>query len=372
MTRRDCAHRSDRSAICSARPVEDTACPAARSERAPSRAAPRRRSRLLAIGHHRGFVLGLVLGLAGTALSTTPAAAQMAGALGKPLPSPDLPVGTVSVRVVAGSAASPVVGTDVTLVVNGAPRVARTDSAGRAQFPGLPAGATVVAKVLDEDKAEKASEEFQVPAQGGARVMITTKPWQAGAAGAPFAGGAGGMPEPRQMSGEARGEQADPASTLTVRVTYNDFKDTPEGVPVHLVGYSADDKVSYQVTRSDAAGRVQFHDLDITGGTSYFALAQLPRNGAVDRLTSMPVILESQFGVRMVLSGDKRDSTAASIDDFGKADAQIATPAGKVRVAFDGVADLTTKVTLVDAATGKVIATGKPELGAPDPERDRA
>ena len=88
--------------------------------------------------------------LGGVALNAAPAAAQMAAALGKPLPSPDLPVGTVSVRIVAGSAASPVVGTDVTLVVNDTPRVARTDSAGRATFGGLPAGAKVIAHVTDE------------------------------------------------------------------------------------------------------------------------------------------------------------------------------------------------------------------------------
>src|SRR5437868_2500053 len=147
------------------------------------------------------LVVAVAIGAAGVALVPAPAAAQIAAALGKPLPSPDLPVGTVVTRIVAGSAASPVVGTDVTLVVNGAPRVARTDSAGRATFPGLPVGATVLAKVLDADKGEHASEEFAIPDSGGMRVLITTKPWQGGAGGgAPFAGGAGGMPEPRSMS----------------------------------------------------------------------------------------------------------------------------------------------------------------------------
>ena len=49
------------------------------------------------------LVLMFVLGVAGIALAATPAAAQPAAALGKPLPSSDLPAGTVSVRVVAGS-----------------------------------------------------------------------------------------------------------------------------------------------------------------------------------------------------------------------------------------------------------------------------
>lgn len=334
----------------------------------PHRAAPRRLRQPLLV-----LALGLGIGLAGIALAVAPAAAQIAAALGKPLPSPDLPVGTVSVRVVAGSASSPVVGTDVTLVVNGKPRQARTDSAGRATFPGLPAGATVVAKALDEDKAEHPSEEFTIPDSGGMRVLISTKPWQSGAGGAPFAGGAGGMPNPRSMSGEARGEQADPPGMITVRVTYNDFKDSPAGVPVALVGYSADDSVSYQVQNTDGDGRVKFTDLDRSGGTSYFAMALLPRNGAVDRLISTHVVLESQVGVRMVLSSEKRDSTAPPIDDFAKADPQVATPAGKVRVMLEVVSDFSkAKVTLVDAATHKVLGESRPEQSPPDPSQVQA
>jgi hypothetical protein len=326
---------------------------------------PRRPSLVLVLG------LGVGLGLAGVALDAAPAAAQMAAALGRPLPSPDLPVGTVSVRVVAGSAASPVVGTDVTLVVNGTPRQARTDSAGRATFPGLPVGATVVAKALDEDKTEHPSSEFAIPDSGGMRVLISTKPWQGGAGGAPFAGGAAGMPSPRSMSGEPRGEQSDPPGVITVRVTYNDLKDSPAGVPVGLVGYSADDTVSYQVQNTDADGRVKFTDLDRSGGTSYFAMALLPRNGAVDRLISTHVVLASQVGVRLVLSSEKRDSTAPAIDDFAKADPPIATPAGKVRVVLEGIGDLKAKVTLVDAATRKLLGEARPE-SAPDPSRVQA
>lgn len=318
----------------------------------------------------RGIRAILVLvGLGLTSLLTaSPALAQIAAALGKPLPSPDLPVGTVSVRIVAGSSASPVVGTDVTLLVNNAPRAARTDSAGRASFAGLPAGAAVVAKVLDEDKVEHASEQFTVPDSGGTRVMITTKPWQAGAGGdAPFAGG-GAPPNPRQMSGEVRPQRGDPSGTITVRLTYDDFNDSPEGVPVALVGYAADDTTSYQVANSDKAGRVQFSDLDRSGGTAYYAFAQLPRNGAIDRLMSSYVVLDSQTGVRVLLSSEKRSSKAPPIDDITKFDQPVATPAGKVRVVVDGgLADLSATVALIDAATKKQVAQAKVEAAAPDP-----
>lgn len=336
----------------------------ARRPGTPARAVPRRRAGSSSV------MLALALGVAGVALAEAPAQAQIAAALGKPLPSPDLPVGTVSVRIVAGSAASPVVGTDVTLVVNGTPRVARTDSAGRATFPGLAAGATVIAKVLDEDKAEHASEEFAIPGSGGMRVMITTKPWQAGAGGgAPFAGGGGGMPNPRSLSGEARGDQSIAPGTLNVRVTYDDFKDSPSGVPVALVGYSADDTTTFQLVASDKDGRARFEGLDRSGGTSYFAMAQLPRNSAVDRLTAGPIVLDSQVGIALALSSEKRGSPAAVIDDLSKSDPQVATPAGKLRVVLEGMPDLKAKLTLVDAETRKPLGQATPERTPPDPSR---
>jgi hypothetical protein len=314
----------------------------------------------------------LVLGVAATGalFASSSAIAQPAAAIGRPLASPDLEVGTVSVRVVAGSMSSPVVGTTVTLAVNGTPREARTDAAGRAQFAGLPPGATVAATVIDADKAPHVSEEFPVPGSGGVKVVLTTKPWQAGeGAGGSGAAGGPGMPNPRQLSGEGRGERSDPPGTLTIRVSYDDFKDTPAGVPVTLVGYAADATVSYLVSKTDSSGRVQFTDLDRSGGTSYFAMTQMERNGGIDRIVSSPVLLESQTGVRMVLSTEKRDSKSPPIDDLGKADPQQATPAGKVRVTLEGLADKTTKVTLVDIASKQTIGEAQAEVGAPDPSR---
>jgi hypothetical protein len=321
-------------------------------------------------GNQRGarIALAFLLGIAGAVLAPAPAAAQIAAALGQPLASPDLDVGTVSVRVVAGSSSAPVVGTEVTILVNGTPRSARTDSAGRAMFAGLPVHATVVANVLDEDKNEHPSEPFTIPEQGGMRVLLTTKPWQGGGGGAPFAGGAG-MENPRQLSGNARPERSDPPGTLTVRVTYDDLKDTPEGVEVVLLGYVADGTTTYQAIKTDKAGRAKFSDLDRSGGTSYFAMTVLPRNGAVDRVMSPPVLLESQAGVRMVLSSEKRDSKAPAIDDLGKNDRQVATPAGKVRVVLEGAADASAAITVIDAVTKKVLGQASPTTAPPDPSR---
>jgi hypothetical protein len=317
-------------------------------------------------------LLSLCIALASLSIAA-PVHAQTAAALGKPLPSPDLPRGTISVRVVAGSPSNPVIGTDVTLVVNGATRVARTDSAGRAHFKDLPPDAKLQAKVLDEDKKEVASDEFQLPTESGARLMLSTRKWDPSASsGPPMAGGA--MPNPRAMSGEPRPEQNDAPGMITVRLSYDDFKDAPPvDVPVVLVGYAADGKVTTQVVKSDKEGRAKFTGLDRTGATSYFAMTQLPRGTALDRLSSTAVMLDPRAGVRMILSSDKRTSTAPPIDDLAKLEHQEGAPAaGKIRVALEGGPDQNATVTLFDAEQKLAIARAKPATAPPDPTEVQA
>ncbi|HEY5924479.1 MAG TPA: hypothetical protein VIV11_22530 [Kofleriaceae bacterium] len=303
--------------------------------------------------------------------NTGRAEAQTAAALGKPLPSPDMAKGTLSVRVVAGTPSSPVTGTEVTLIVNGATRVARTDSAGRAHFKDLPPDAKLQAKVLDEDKKDCGtcvSDEFQLPPDTGARLMLSTRPWNPGAAAGPAMAG-GAQPNPRQMTGEPRPDANDPPGQITVRLSYDDFKDAPPvDVAVALVGYAHDGKVVTKIEKTDKEGRAKFTGLDRTGATAYFAMTQLPRNNATDRVTSTPVMLDPRAGVRMILSSEKRASTAAAIDDLSKLERQDGAPAaGKVRVSLEGGPDPSATVTLVDAEQGLVIARAKSATAAPDP-----
>jgi hypothetical protein len=294
------------------------------------------------------WLIAAALGVATVAPIT--AHAQVAGAIGHPLPATDLPARTVSVRVIAGKISDPVVGIDVTLIVNGTPREARTDSAGRAMFPNLPANATVQAKALDEDKKEMASEEFQLTGDTGQRLLLSTKPFQpmgGGGGAAPFAGGGagGGMPDPRQLSGEPRAEATDNPGTYTVRLTYDDLADKtpPVGVSVYLVGYKADDSISMFEAKSDAQGRATFSGLDRTSATSYFAMAQLPRGQGdqlrIDRLVSTAAVLDTRSGVRLILSAAKRDSTEPAIDDLVHLSKQDGGPAepGKLHVVLQGV-----------------------------------
>ena len=90
---------------------------------------------------------------------------------GVPLPVNDVAPGTVTVRVIRGSLANVVPGQDVELQVGGASRTVKTNDAGRAEFNGLAPGTRVKAMtVVDGERLE--SQEFDVPATGGIRLML--------------------------------------------------------------------------------------------------------------------------------------------------------------------------------------------------------
>lgn len=326
------------------------------------------------------FVLFTALACAALAPATQPAGAQPpAMALGKPLPEGSMPVGTITVRVIAGTPAVAVPDAEVTLTVNGAARTAKSDGSGRATFRDLPVGATVQATILDEEKKPQTSESFPVPASGGMRLMLSTKPYT----GAPAshgvtagAAGQGGPPEARAMSGQPRPDRAMRPGQYQVRLTYNSFTvqngvgtdpEPPVGETVTLVAYRSDNSVDVKTLPVDAKGLATFEDLDISGHTTYFALARLPRNGAYDRLSAVPVQPDTQLGAKVILSGEKRTSTAPPIDELHMPQS-IDTPAGKVRVTLEGI-PLETTITLVDAATKAVLGELKAAKGPPDPRR---
>jgi len=118
----------------------------------------------------RGVVLVLMLVLvAAVASAQMPDPRQMSG---MPLPVGDVPVGTVTVRVIRGQLTNPLVGETVELSGPGtAAKTAKTDQSGRAQFNGLAPGTRVKATTtINGEKLE--SREFDVPAQGGIRLML--------------------------------------------------------------------------------------------------------------------------------------------------------------------------------------------------------
>lgn len=97
-----------------------------------------------------------------------PDPAQMSGV---PLPSGELAVGTITVRVVRGTVSNNIPNQKVELVVGGAPREGSTGASGRAEFAGLRPGDRVQAfTTVDGTRLE--SQVITMPAQGGIRVML--------------------------------------------------------------------------------------------------------------------------------------------------------------------------------------------------------
>jgi len=89
---------------------------------------------------------------------------------GVPLPSRDIPAGTVTVRVVRGSLSNLVVGQPVE-ILGEVTASAKTNDAGRAEFTGLKPGSRLKAvTVVDGERLE--SQEFTVPPQAGIRLML--------------------------------------------------------------------------------------------------------------------------------------------------------------------------------------------------------
>ena len=117
-------------------------------------------------------ICGAVL-LAVAILLASPAAGQpdprqMSGI---PLPDPQLPAGTITVRVVRGSLSNNVSDQPVELREGDNVATAVTDAEGRAEFLTLNPGATVVA-ATELDGVRLESQPFPVPGQGGIRLML--------------------------------------------------------------------------------------------------------------------------------------------------------------------------------------------------------
>ena len=118
--------------------------------------------RLLATGYW------LLLATAASAQVNMPDPSAIAGT---PLPAPELPDRTVTVRVVRERMGNNVAAQPVTLRVGNESRNGTTDEQGRAQFDGLAAG-TLVQATTTVDGETLTSQEFPVPARGGVRVAL--------------------------------------------------------------------------------------------------------------------------------------------------------------------------------------------------------
>lgn len=103
-----------------------------------------------------------------TAQQAMPDASQMAG---QPLPAPELPAGTVSVRVVRERMGNNVAGHPVSLRVGDRTLDGKTDDQGRATFPSIAGGTRVVAETVVDGESLR-TQEFTMPPNVGIRVAL--------------------------------------------------------------------------------------------------------------------------------------------------------------------------------------------------------
>jgi hypothetical protein len=99
-----------------------------------------------------------------------PDISQMAGT---PLGAPELPDGTISVRVLREQLGNNITDHEVTLKGAQVSKTARTDAQGRATFTGIEPGTVVVATTTVDGEALQ-SQEFDIPAKGGVRVALVS------------------------------------------------------------------------------------------------------------------------------------------------------------------------------------------------------
>jgi hypothetical protein len=125
-------------------------------------------------------IIGVVVVFLSVAAATLVAQMDLSQVSGRPLPSADVPVGTMTVRVVRGSVTNNVVGQPVDVTIEGKTLHFTTDASGHIEVNGLAMGAHVKAvAVVDGQKIE--SQDITIGASG-IRVMLVAG---AGASAAP-------------------------------------------------------------------------------------------------------------------------------------------------------------------------------------------
>jgi hypothetical protein len=120
------------------------------------------------------FVLSLALvpAAAASAQQQMPNLREMSGV---PLPVPDVPPGTVTVRVIRGDFDKPIAGQPVEFTIDGKVRVEKTNAAGRAEVRGLEPGAKLTAATT-VDGERLVSQEITVAGSGIRVALVATDP----------------------------------------------------------------------------------------------------------------------------------------------------------------------------------------------------
>jgi hypothetical protein len=198
---------------------------------------------------------------------------------GIPRPDPQVPAGTITVRLIRGQLSNRMTGIEVALVgSDGKSFQQKTDDQGRATFAGLAAPGPYTAKATDGVE-ELASQPIELQSQMGSRVMLVFQP-KAGAA-----------------DGVAHPDKAIPAGTVVVRAT-GEGGEPAAGVEV-VLGHAraGEQQVREFKGKTNGAGEATFTGLDAKPQSGY--LAEVVQDG--QRFGSKPFKLQENMGSRVTI-----------------------------------------------------------------------
>lgn len=218
---------------------------------------------------------------------------------GIPRPDPQVPSGTVTVRVLRGSFDKPAIDTTVTLEIESADgktttKTATTDGQGRVAFNELEVGTRAIAKV-DLDGEALASQPIDVLQESGTRVMLV--------AGAKAS--AHGRPEgpAAPVPGTAFPLEGTPKGDLIVGTFNLDARKPFEGIEITLRIETPDGKVEQRKGTTDRGGKFVFHELaapELPAGTKLTVSGLLEPGGEVQ--TSKTFTMDGEVGLAVVLA----------------------------------------------------------------------
>ena len=254
---------------------------------------------------------------------------DLARIVGKPLPVPGMPNGTISVRVGRKLPMNAAKDVEVSAIIkseggDSRKRVLKTDDSGHALFEGMRPGDQFQAEVnLDGEHLQ--TETFTVPAEGGLKTMLLSG-LAGGGGGAPegeAGGAAGGGERPFSLGATAGAASEDaslPLGTLEVRL--RDEADAP--IADHSILLSMVNKqgeVETRRARSDASGLARFTDLPTGKQTGYAAVIEW--HGL--RLNTAPFAMPESGGARAEIRALARtgDTSVITIGTGGRIVVQL-------------------------------------------------
>jgi hypothetical protein len=194
-------------------------------------------------------------------------------------PDPQVPAGTITVRLIRGQLSNRMTGVDVALVgADGKSYQQKTDDQGRATFPGLAAPGPYTAKATDGVE-ELSSQPIELQSSMGSRVMLVFQP-KAGTA-----------------DGVARPDKALPAGTIVVKAT-GEGGEPAAGVEIVLAYAKAGEKSGRELMgKTNGDGEARFNGLVAKPDIGY--LAEAVQDG--QHFGSKPFKLQENMGSRVTV-----------------------------------------------------------------------